>query len=90
MVRQYLGGAAGYKSVAKQHGVESLRHQFKAEAANQKSVADVTGFNVTSEKQYLSTILDLYNGDIIAFETSKRPVVDIVSSMLKTALAATA
>jgi len=31
--------------------------------------------------------LDLYNGEIVAFETSKRPVFELVGSMLKKALA---
>jgi putative transposase len=31
-------------------------------------------------------VLDLYNGEIIAFETNKRPVFDLVNSMLKKAL----
>ena len=54
---------------------------------NQKWGTDVTEFNVAGEKLYLSPILDLYNGEIIAFETNKRPVFDMVNSMLKTALA---
>lgn len=64
-----------------------LKRQFQAEAANQKWVTDVTEFNVAGEKLYLSPILDLYNGEIVAFETSRRPVFELVSSMLKKALA---
>jgi putative transposase len=63
-----------------------LQRQFEANAANQKWVTDVTEFNVAGEKLYLSPVLDLYNGEIIAFETSKRPVFELVSSMLKKAL----
>jgi putative transposase len=64
-----------------------LKRQFQAEAANQKWVTDVTEFNVAGEKLYLSPILDLYNGEIVAFETSRRPVFELVGSMLKKALA---
>jgi len=64
-----------------------LKRQFEAEAANQKWVTDVTEFNVAGEKLYLSPILDLYNGEIVAFETSRRPVFELVGSMLKKALA---
>jgi putative transposase len=63
-----------------------LQRQFEAKAANQKWVTDVTEFNVAGEKLYLSPVLDLYNGEIVAFETSKRPVFELVSSMLKKAL----
>ncbi len=64
-----------------------LQRRFDADSANQKWVTDVTEFNVAGEKLYLSPILDLYNGEIVAFETSKRPVFNLVDSMLKKALA---
>jgi putative transposase len=64
-----------------------LQRQFVAEKANQKWVTDVTEFNVAGEKLYLSPILDLYNGEIIAYETSRRPVFKMVSDMLKKAWA---
>ena len=63
-----------------------LQGKFDAKSANQKWVTDVTEFNVAGEKLYLSPVLDLYNGEIIAFETATRPVFDLVSSMLKKAL----
>jgi putative transposase len=46
-------------------------------------VTDVTEFNVAGEKLYLSPVLDIYNGEIVAFETSRRPIFEMVSSMLK-------
>lgn len=64
-----------------------LKRKFEARGANQKWVTDVTEFNVAGEKLYLSPVMDLYNGEIIAFETAKRPVFELVSSMLKKALA---
>jgi putative transposase len=63
-----------------------LQRQFKAEAANRKWVTDVTEFNVAGEKLYLSPVLDLYNGEIVAFETSRWPAFGLVDSMLKKAL----
>jgi putative transposase len=70
------------------HAAENvLQRQFQAKAANQKWVTDVTEFNVAGEKLYLSPVMDLYNGEIIAFETAKRPVFELVGSMLKKALA---
>ena len=64
-----------------------LKRQFEAAEPNQKWATDVTEFNVAGEKLYLSPILDLYNGEIVAFETSRRPVFELVGSMLKKALA---
>jgi len=64
-----------------------LKRKFEAHGANQKWVTDVTEFNVAGEKLYLSPVMDLYNGEIIAFETAKRPVFELISSMLKKALA---
>jgi putative transposase len=62
-----------------------LQRRFKAGTANQKWVTDVTEFNVAGEKLYLSPVLDLYNGEIVAFETSKRPAFELVTGMLKKA-----
>jgi putative transposase len=98
-VVQRLMGVLGLKSLVRpkkyrsfkgevgQAAPNELQRQFKAEAANQKWVTDVTEFNVAGEKLYLSPVLDLYNGEIIAFETNKRPVFDMVSTMLKKAIA---
>lgn len=64
-----------------------LDRQFEADTPNQKWVTDVTEFNVDGNKLYLSPILDLYNGEIIAYETSRRPVFEMVRSMLTKSLA---
>jgi putative transposase len=62
-----------------------LQRDFKATEANQKWATDVTEFNVAGEKLYLSPILDLFNGEIIAFEMAKRPVYKMIDTMLKQA-----
>ena len=96
---QRLMGVLGLKSLVRpkkyrsfkgevgQAAPNELQRQFKAEGANQKWVTDVTEFKVAGEKLYLSPVLDLYNGEIIAFETSKRPAFELVNSMLRKALA---
>lgn len=76
-----------FKGEVGQAAPHELQRQFNADAANQKWVTDVTEFKVAGEKLYLSPVMDLYNGEIIAFEMNKRPVFDLVSSMLKKALA---
>jgi putative transposase len=75
-----------FKGEVGQAAPNELQRQFKAEAANQKWVTDVTEFNVAGEKLYLSPVLDLYNGEIVAFEMSRRPAFELVDSMLKKAL----
>jgi putative transposase len=62
-----------------------LNRQFKAQGPNEKWVTDVTEFNVQGQKLYLSPVMDLYNGEIIAWQSSIRPSFDLVSSMLKKA-----
>ena len=64
-----------------------LERKFSAKQANQKWVTDVTEFKVASEKLYLSPVMDLFNGEIIAFETARRPVFEMVSKMMKKAQA---
>lgn len=75
-----------YKGDVGRSAPDILQRQFDASFANEKWVTDVTEFNVAGEKLYLSPIMDLFNGEIIAFETSRRPVFKLVGAMLQTAL----
>jgi putative transposase len=59
-----------------------LERDFQATKPNEKWVTDVTEFHLHGEKLYLSPILDLYNGEIIAYHIEKRPVYPLVSKML--------
>ncbi|XWZ83964.1 IS3 family transposase [Paraburkholderia sp. A3RO-2L] len=63
-----------------------LQRQFDADAPNQKWVTDITEFRVGEQKLYLSPVLDLYNGEIIAYETATRPVFAMVAGMIKKAM----
>ncbi|MGN7403663.1 IS3 family transposase [Cytobacillus praedii] len=50
----------------------------------QKLVTDITEFKcLGEEKLYLNPILDLYNGEVIAFGIRKRPTLDLVMDPLK-------
>ena len=62
-----------------------LQRQFRTARPNQKWVTDVTEFNVAGEKLYLSPMMDLYNGEIIAYEMSRRPVLKFVTQMVEKA-----
>jgi putative transposase len=75
-----------YKGEVGRTAANVLRRQFDAERPNQKWATDVTEFKVAGEKLYLSPVLDLYNGEIVAFETARRPEFAMVSSMLKKAM----
>ncbi len=62
-----------------------LERNFKAEAPNQKWATDITEFNVSGNKLYLSPIIDLFNQEIISYELTERPVFSQVVMMLKKA-----
>ncbi len=58
-----------YKGASGRIAPDMLKRDFVAHAPNQKLVTDVTEFKVGNEKLYLSPVMDLQNGEIIAFET---------------------
>jgi len=74
-----------YKSFKGEVGLAAsneLNRQFEATAPNEKWTTDVTEFNVGGQKLYLSPVLDLYNGEIVAFEMNRRPEFKLVTAML--------
>lgn len=75
-----------YRGLAGEASPNTLGRQFDAERPNQKWVTDVTEFKVAGEKLYLSPILDLYNGEIVAYQTATRPRYALVGDMLEQAL----
>lgn len=60
-----------------------LQRNFKADQTNKKWATDVTEFNVSGNKLYLSSIIDLFNGEIISYNLSERPVFAQIIDMLK-------
>ncbi len=62
-----------------------LERKFKAAAPNQKWATDITEFNVSGNKLYLSPIIDLFNQEIISYELNERPVFNQVVMMLNKA-----
>ena len=62
-----------------------LGRDFTATKPNEKWVTDITEFKIHGQRLYLSPILDLFNGEIIAFNLGKRPTFSLVSKMLNTA-----
>ena len=77
-----------YKSYKGENGKIApniLQRNFKAQAPNQKWATDITEFNVSGTKLYLSPIIDLYNQEIISYELTERPVFNQVVTMLEKA-----
>ena len=64
-----------------------LKRDFNTTEPNQKWTTDITEFALFGTKLYLSPILDMYNGEIINYEISDRPVLGQVLRMLDSAFA---
>jgi putative transposase len=63
-----------------------LERNFEAKRPNQKWVTDVTEFNIKGDRLYLSPVLDLFNGEVIAYQMSSTPQYDLVGKMLEEAM----
>lgn len=64
-----------------------INRDFKTDAPNKKWATDITEMQLFGRKMYLSPILDMYNGEIISFSISERPVLAQVMDMLDKAFA---
>lgn len=64
-----------------------IDRDFTAQAPNRKWATDVTQINVCSQKIYFSPILDMYNGEIISYNISRRPDMEQIYDMLDKAFA---
>lgn len=74
-----------YKGEVGKFAKNILKREFNASKPNEKWVTDVTEFHLHGKKLYLSPVLDLYNGEIIAYNIENRPVYSLVSKMLNKA-----
>ncbi|MBF8653405.1 IS3 family transposase, partial [Pseudomonas putida] len=70
-----------YRGLMGETAPNILKRDFRADQPNQKWVTDVTEFKVAGEKLYLSPIMDLYNGEIVAYRTDSRPRFTLVGEM---------
>ena len=79
-----------YRSYQGQVGLAAqnlLERDFSALTPNSKWVTDVTEFAVLGQKQYLSPVIDLFNGEVISYELASSPALSLVTTMLDKALA---
>ncbi len=74
-----------YKGEAGRIAPNILDRDFKANKQNQKWATDVTEFSLFGKKSYLSPIIDLYNGEIISYNITYRPTLDLVIDMIDSA-----
>ncbi|ARF12701.1 transposase [Sporosarcina ureae] len=65
-----------------------LKRNFTASEPNQKWVTDITYIQYGSTTKYLSTIMDLYNNEIVAYKLYDHQQTPLVIDTLKAALAA--
>lgn len=72
-----------YKGTVGKIAPNILNRNFQAEKPNEKLVTDITEFKLFAEKLYLSSILDLCNGEIITYTIGSRPTYSLVSTMLE-------
>jgi putative transposase len=78
---------SSYKGEVGSTAPNLLLRNFDATGINEKWATDVTEFKVAGHKLFLSPIMDLCTGEILAFETDTRPSFSMVVNMLKKALA---
>jgi len=76
-----------YKGQAGKIAPNILNRDFSADIPNAKWVTDITEFLVCGQRVYLSPILDLFNGEIISYSISERPVFQQINDMLDKAFA---
>ena len=63
-----------------------LNRNFKASKPNQKWATDITEFTLFGQKTYLSTIIDLFNGEVVCYHVHNHPTLHLVYEMLKKAM----
>lgn len=63
-----------------------LQRNFTADKPNQKWVTDVTEFNIKGQKVYLSPLIDLFSGDVVAYRITKSAHLSLVKDMFEEAI----
>ncbi|EJR28579.1 hypothetical protein IIE_05258 [Bacillus cereus VD045] len=71
-----------YKGNVGKFAPNILERNFMAEKPNEKWV-DITEFKLFDDKLYLSPMLDLFNGGIIAYTIGSKPTYSLVPKMLE-------
>ncbi len=85
IVRRRKGRYNSYKGEIGKTAPNIINRNFSSSKPNQKWTTDVTEFAFSWGKCYLSPILDMYNGEIIAYNLSRSPNYAQVNDMLNKA-----
>ena len=80
---------AAYKRIEDNVKPNLLRRNFNATSPNKIWVTDITYLSFGNKRAYLSTILDLYDRKIVAYQISKRNDIKLVIDTLNQAIAKT-
>ncbi len=59
-----------------------INRDFHAEKPYEKLSTDITEFALFGQKLYFCPLLDMYNGEVIAYSLNERPVMDLVMDMM--------
>ena len=78
---------SSYKGEVGKAAANTLDRNFESKTPNSKWVTDITEFKICEKKIYFSPMIDLYNGEVIAYEINVSPNLKLVTSMLDKALA---
>ena len=76
-----------YKRIEENVQPNILKRNFKANNPNQKWTTDITYLIFKNKRLYLSTILDLYDRKVVAYQISKYNDINIVLNTLNEAIA---
>ena len=64
-----------------------IDRDFKTTGVNHKWATDITEYKINEEKVYRSPILDINNGEIVAYAQSRHPNLELVLRMVDDAIA---
>ena len=63
-----------------------IDRDFKTTGVNQKWATDITEYKINEVKGYLSPILDMNNGEVVAYTKSRHPDLKLVTDMVNAAI----
>ena len=75
-----------YRGAAGKHIDNTLNRDFNAVKPNQKWVTDITEFKVANQHVYLSSIMDLFNQEVVSYEVGISPRLNLVTDTLNKAI----
>lgn len=63
-----------------------LDRDFSADKPMQKWVTDITEFAIDGRKLYLSVVVDLFNGEVVSYQMTNQPVLNLVMTTMSKVL----